>query len=79
MARVMLMPVEKKGCRPLTQWVKKRKDETVLAVIPSGHSEPRRRWTWKTLIHRITTARRATDGLLVSHTSRFFIGCRLPA
>jgi len=29
MARVMLRPVRKKGCRPLTHSVKKRKDETV--------------------------------------------------
>ncbi len=34
---------------------------------------------WKTLVHRITTARRVKGGLLVSHASRFSIGCRLPA
>ena len=32
-----------------------------------------------TLLHRTTTARRITGGLLVSHASRFSIGCRLPA
>jgi hypothetical protein len=34
---------------------------------------------WKTLVHRITMARRVKGGLLVSHASRFSIGCRLPA
>jgi hypothetical protein len=48
-------------------------------IIPSSHSEPRRRWKWQTLVHRITTARRVKGGLLVSHVSRFSIGCRLPA
>ena len=34
---------------------------------------------WKTLVHRITMTRRAKIGFLVSHASRFSIGCRLPA
>ena len=29
-----------------------------LRIIPSNHSEPRRRCRWQTLVHRITTARR---------------------
>jgi hypothetical protein len=44
-----------------------------------GHSEPRRRWIWQTLVHRTTTARRVTGGLLVSHASRFSNGSRLAA
>ena len=93
MARVMPKPAEKNRSRPLTHSVKKSKDEAVqtvvhvwrmaqgatLRIIPSNHSEPRRRWRWKTLVHRITTARRATGRLLVSHASRLSIGCRLPA
>lgn len=34
---------------------------------------------WKTLVRRITMARRVKDGLLVSHASRLSIDCRLPA
>ena len=39
--------------------------------FPSGHSEPRRRWKWKTLLHRIITACRVTGGRLVNHASLF--------
>lgn len=46
---------------------------------PSDHFEARRRWRWITLVRRTTRARRVTGGLLVSHASRFSIGCRLPA
>lgn len=46
---------------------------------PRGHSEPRRRWIWQTLVHRTTTARRVMGGLLVSYASRFSIGSRLAA
>jgi hypothetical protein len=38
-------------------------------IILSNHSEPRRRWKWQTLVHRITTACRVKGGLLVSHAS----------
>jgi len=34
---------------------------------------------WKTLVHRITMARRVKGGLLVSHAGRLSIGYRLPA
>ena len=50
-----------------------------VAHDPRKDSEPRRRWKWQTLVHRATTARRVTGGLLVSHASWFSIGCRLAA
>lgn len=33
----------------------------------SGHSEPRRRRRWKTLVHQTTTARRVMGRRLVNH------------
>lgn len=46
---------------------------------PSDHFESRRRWRCKTLVRLTTMARRAMGGFLVSHASRFSIGCRFPA
>jgi len=59
--------------------MKKRKDEAVRRLVPFDSFRTKEEVKWKTLVHLITMARRVKGGLLVSHASRFSIGCRLPA
>jgi hypothetical protein len=59
----------------MTSYIRSSSTHTWYLYFPQGYSEPKEEGNiWQTLLHRITTARRVTGGLLVSYANRFSSG-----